>query len=98
MLYLGYEQNFITCFRKAFKCDKMDVFSGSGSHGFISFHLGKKMSGQPTQENPEDMETNPSLLTRQATDMEAPTSADLEATVEHSSASDSEGCGVYFTR
>ena len=76
----------------------MDFFSGSGSHSFISFRLGEEMSGQPTQENPEDMETNPTLSTPQTTVKEAQSSADLEAVVEHSSANDSESCGAYFTR
>ena len=76
----------------------MDFSSGSGSHSFISFRLGEEVSGQPTQENPEDMERNPSLSTPQITVKEVQSSADLGAAVEHSSASDSESCGAYFTR
>ena len=76
----------------------MDFFSGSGSHGFISFRLGEEMSGQPTQENPEDMETNPSLTTPQTTVMETQVTVDPEVTQEQLTASDSESCGTYFTR
>ena len=76
----------------------MDFFSGSESRNFISFHLGEKMSGQPTQENPEEMETNPSSSTPQAIIKETQVTEDLEATNERLSASDSESCGTYFTR
>ena len=76
----------------------MDFFSGSESRNFISFHLGEEMSGQPTQENPEEMETNPSSSTPQAIIKETQVTEDLEATNERLSASDSESCGTYFTR
>ena len=76
----------------------MGFFSRSGSHDFIPFRLGKEMSGQPTQEIPEDMETNPPPATPQATVTEAPLFGDLGAMASRSSGSDSESCGDYFTR
>ena len=76
----------------------MDFFIGSASRSFISFRLAEEMNGQPTQENPEDMETNPSSSTQQAIIKETQASVDLEATVERLSPSDSESCGTYFTR
>ena len=56
------------------------------------------MSGQPTQEDPEDMETNTSIPTQQITVTEVQASTNLGATESHTSASDSESGGAYFTR
>ena len=68
----------------------MDFFSGSESRNFISFQIGEEMSGQPTPENPEEMETNPSSSTLQALIKETLVTEDIEATNERLSESDSE--------
>ena len=76
----------------------MDFFNGSGSHEFVSFRLGKEMSGQRLHDSNVKLDINP-RQTPQASEAEIPERPrDLRAIIELSSTSDTESCGAYFTR
>ena len=76
----------------------MDFFSGSGSRKFISFRLGKKISGQPSQDAAEIMEadTPPTARAPELKVTELP--ADKKSLVELSSNTDTESCEAYISR
>ena len=76
----------------------MDFYSVSGSRKFISFRLDNEMSGQPTQDNVEAMETDQPQL-EQPQELEViELRTDLKSIIELSSTTDSESCEAYFTR
>ena len=70
----------------------MDFFSGSGSRKFLSFHLGKEMSDQPSQAIAEYTE-NKSQQDEQAPEVEVvERPADLSSIIELISASETKSC------
>ena len=76
----------------------MDFISGSGSRKFISFRLGKEMSGQPSQDAAEIMEVD-TLPTARAPEPEvSELPADKRSLVELSSNYDTESCEAYTSR
>ena len=76
----------------------MDFYSGSGSRKFISFRLDNEMSGQPTQDNVEAMETDQPQLEQPQEPEVIELRTELRSIIELSSTTDSESCEAYFTR
>ena len=88
----------LTCFRKTFKRDRMEFYSGSGSRKFISFHLDNEMSGQPAQDNVEAMATDQPQLEQPQEPEVIELRTDRRSIIELSSTTDSESSEAYFTR
>ena len=76
----------------------MDFYSGSGSHEFISFHLGPEISDQLPQDNAETMETEQPHLEQSQEPEVIELRTDRKSIIELSSTTDSESCEAYFTR
>ena len=76
----------------------MDFYSGSRSHEFISFRLGKEMSGQPNPKSTEVIESESQQIQQIPEPEVAERSEDTRSLDELSSTSDTESCGAYFTR
>ena len=82
----------------AFKRDKMNFNSGSRSHEFISFRLGKEMGGQPNPKSTEVIESESQQIEQIPEPEVAERPVDTRSLVQLSSTSDTESCGAYFTR
>ena len=76
----------------------MDIFSGSGSHKFISSRLGNEMSGQPIQDITEVMEADQQSVEQIPEPEVTELPVDKRSITELSSNTDSESCEAYFTR
>ena len=76
----------------------MDFFTGSGSRKFISFRLGKEMSGQPSQDAAEIMEIDVPPTTQELEPAVTEVPADKRSLVELSSNTDTESCEAYISR
>ena len=76
----------------------MDFFSGSGSRKYISFRLGKEMSGPPNQVTTEAMEidvpTTDHMQELEVTEIPV----DKGSVAELSSNTDTESCEAYISR